>query len=171
MNKKNVIFILLGVAVLAGLMLWGKSNQASVPPPRAIQAQAGNSSASSLSATEKFYDFGTISMAKGNVSRVFRIENKTDKDINLESLTTSCMCTNAYIVKDASRRGPFGMPGHFAVPKANEIIRSGETRDIEVVYDPAAHGPAGVGPIDRFVYLVDSDGNTLQLEIKALVTP
>lgn len=179
MNKKNVTFVLLVTVVLVGLMLWGKNNQAIVSSPQSVQAEAGNSlvssgqnySALTLSAPERFYDFGTISMAEGKVSRVFKVNNSTKKDINLESLTTSCMCTAAYIVNGLSKRGPFGMPGHIAVPKANEVIKVGETREIEVVYDPAAHGPAGVGPIDRFVYLVDSAGNNIQLEIKAVVTP
>ena len=163
--------VLLGVVVLTGLMLWGKSNQASTPPSQSIQGGTANLSSPPLSVEEKLYDFGTISMSKGKASRVFKVNNVSAKDVNLESITTSCMCTVAYIVNDLSRKGPFGMPGHLAVPKANEIIKVGETRDIEIIYDPAAHGPAGVGPIDRFVYLVDSDGNMLQLEIKAVVTP
>ena len=64
------------------------------------------------------------------------------------------------------------MPGHSGfVPKANEVVKSGGTLDIEIVYDPNAHGPAGVGSIDRFVYLEDSDGGKLQFEIRANVTP
>ena len=81
------------------------------------------------------------------------------------------MCTNAYVVHGDSRQGPFGMPGMGYVPKANLLIKAGETKNIDVVYDPAAHGPAGVGFIDRFVYLGEADGGTLQLEIKAIVTP
>jgi hypothetical protein len=57
------------------------------------------------------------------------------------------------------------------VPKANELIKAGSSLDIEVVYDPAAHGPAGVGAVDRFVYLTEPNGGTLELEIKAVVTP
>ena len=63
------------------------------------------------------------------------------------------------------------MPGMGYVPPANETIKAGESRMIRVVYDPNAHGPAGVGRINRFVELVDSSGGTLGLEIKALVTP
>ena len=63
------------------------------------------------------------------------------------------------------------MPGMGFVPPANEVIKAGEIRAIRVVYDPNAHGPAGVGQIDRFVELTDSSGGAIQLEIKALVTP
>ena len=64
------------------------------------------------------------------------------------------------------------MPGHGgAVPKVNETIKAGESRNIEVVFDPNAHGPAGIGMIDRFVFIEDANGEKLQLEIKATVTP
>ena len=112
-------------------------------------------------------------MKDGKASKVFKVRNPGEEDINLEKVSTSCMCTNAYILMpDGEKKGPFGMPGHGGfVPKANEIVKAGEEREIEVVYDPNAHGPAGVGMIDRFVYLEDESGNKLELEIKANVTP
>ena len=112
------------------------------------------------------------SMAKGKVNYVFSVLNPTDKDIFVPSVTTSCMCTKANIIKpDGSRKGPFGMPSMGYVPRADETINPGQTMQVEAVYDPAAHGPAGVGSIDRFIYLEDSTGATLRLEIKANVTP
>ncbi len=110
-------------------------------------------------------------MAKGNVTHTFAVTNPTDKDILVKELVTSCMCTAAYIVEGNSKIGPFGMTGMGFAPKANMLIKAGETRNIDVVYDPNAHGPAGVGSIERFVNLTDANGGTLELEIKALVTP
>ena len=82
------------------------------------------------------------------------------------------MCTKAYFVRlNESKKGPFGMPGMGFVPKLNETIKAGQSAYIEAVYDPNAHGPAGVGMVDRFVYLEDENGNKLQFEIKANVTP
>ena len=81
------------------------------------------------------------------------------------------MCTNAYIVNGGRETGPFGMQGMGFVPPANELIKAGESRDIKVVYDPNAHGPSGVGAIDRYVFLTDEAAGKIQLEIKALVTP
>lgn len=150
---------------LFGLMWWGGQSQASLPSQEQTEAK------SALTSNKSLFEFGTISMAKGNVSTVFKVTNPTNKDINVESITTSCMCTKAFVLNGTSKKGPFGMPGHAVVPKANELIKAGETRDIEVVYDPAAHGPAGVGPIDRFIYLQDTSGSVLKLEIKATVTP
>lgn len=164
--KKNTIFILIIIALAVGLMWLGRKSQSASPS----QIPTGNTK-SSLTALETFYNFGTISMANGKVNKLFEITNSTGQEVNLERVITSCMCTAAYIVSANGEKGPFGMPGHLPVPKANEILKAGETRTIKVVYDPAAHGPAGVGPIDRFIYLTDSSGGTLELEIKALVTP
>ena len=111
-------------------------------------------------------------MKNGNVTKEFTVTNPTNQDITVSTMLTSCMCTTAFIVKpDGSTKGPFGMAGMGYVPPANEIIKAEESRVIRVVYDPNAHGPAGVGRIDRFVMLTDSEGGTLELEIKALVTP
>jgi hypothetical protein len=64
------------------------------------------------------------------------------------------------------------MPGHGGpVGRANEIIKAGQSLNIKVVYDPNAHGPAGVGAIDRFIELTEENGGKTQLEIKAVVTP
>jgi hypothetical protein len=165
---KNTIIVIFVTAVgLLGLMWWGAQNTTSGSP--LSQEQSGGESV--LVASEKLYDFGTISMSKGKVAHTFAVTNPTDKDILVSDLTTSCMCTAAYIVEGNSRIGPFGMPGMGYAPKANMSIKAGETRNIDVVYDPNAHGPAGVGFIDRFVYLADTNGKTLELEIKAIATP
>lgn len=163
MNKTIIIGAVV-ILVLFGIMALGRPQQASVPNP----AQAATSV---LKTSENFHDFGTISMAKGLVNYPFTITNSTSEDITIDSVTTSCMCTSAYLVNGQSKKGPFGMPGMGYVPRANELVKAGETRTVDVVYNPAAHGPAGVGPIDRFVYVQDSKGGVVTFEIKAVVTP
>ena len=161
--NKVVIWVLIIAGIFSLLWLLGKNNASS---------SESKSIGTNLVAPETLYDFGTISMRNGNVSKVFEVINSTSEDIKVPSLTTSCMCTRAYFVEsDGSKSGPFGMPSMGFVPKLNKTIKAGQTADIEVVYDPNAHGPAGVGMIDRFVYLEDADGNRLQFEIKAVVTP
>ena len=165
MEMKRIIGpAIIGLAII-GLFVWGAQNRASLPESSASQESA-------LTVAETLYDFGTISMARGTVEKLFEVTNPTDRDITLQNLTTSCMCTTAFIVKADARRGPFGMPGHGgSVPRANEVVKAGETLKVAVVYDPNAHGPAGVGSVDRFVYLTDDTGGTLELEIKANITP
>ena len=164
---KYVLFVGILIIALGALLLYARpdgQNSAGV----SIRQEQGT-----LSADRAVHDFGTISMKNGNVSKTFTVANPTNEDIKISNLSSSCMCTNAYILNsDGSRKGPFGMPGHGgAATRANEIVKAGESIGIEVVYDPNAHGPAGVGMIDRFVYLEDENGNKLQFEIKANVTP
>lgn len=169
MKNKNIIIFVLVVAGMVGLMWWGKSVQ---KPVSANLGQNSNYLKGVLIAAETLYNFGTIRMADGNVSTIFKITNPTDKDVNLASIVTSCMCTVAYIESKNGEKGPFGMPGHGGpVARADEIIKAGESRGVKVVYDPNAHGPAGIGPVDRFITLTDADGGVLQLVIKALVRP
>lgn len=165
--KTIAIWVLVGGIFVGFLWMLSKS-QASSPTSKNL-----TESASQLTAAEMFYYFGTISMANGNVSKTFKVSNSTTKDILVKEISTSCMCTTAYIGSGDSKKGPYGMPGHgsSALTKANEKIGAGESRDVEVVFDPNAHGPAGVGTIDRLIYLTDASGSTLQLEIKAEVTP
>lgn len=167
--KKNLFSstIILTAILSLGLLWVGGKNQALTPVGAKITNQGGG-----LTTTKTTYDFGNISMADGLVRTRFIIQNTTDDDILVEGITTSCMCTSAYIIgPEGRKRGPYGMPGHYAVPKANETIEAKEKMTLEVVYDPNAHGPAGVGWIDRFVFLESDSGEVLQLEITANVTP
>ncbi|MBI2630907.1 DUF1573 domain-containing protein [Candidatus Nomurabacteria bacterium] len=182
MDKKTIISLIIIILGVAGLVWWSKSvdsKSLSATETKSHPARIA-SDTSVLTAEETFYDFGRISMKDGNVSKIFKVTNRGNTDVNLTNVSTSCMCTAAYILRDdGSKLGPFGMPGHGGTggmpghgnSKAGEIITAGESRNIEVVYDPNAHGPAGVGLIDRFIYLEDENGNKLELEIKASVMP
>lgn len=185
-KNKIIIFISVIILLLVGLFFFGKPNKnedgttgANNIPKSAQElanshtATTGNITANTLTAEETFYDFGTISMKNGNVSKVFKVTNSTSEDIKVPSVTTSCMCTTAYVIKeDGSRSRPYGMPGHGgAVPKANAVVKAGGSLDIEVVYDPNAHGPAGVGLIERAVFLEDENGNVIEFKFKVNVTP
>ena len=181
-KNKIIVFISIIAVLFIALFLFGKpsKNESSAIStksiPEGVQELANSHTAglnNALKASETFYDFGTISMKNGNVSKIFKVTNSTSEDIKVPSVTTSCMCTTAYIVKeDGSRSRPFGMPGHGgAVPKANAIVEDGGSLNIEIVYDPNAHGPAGVGIIERSVFLEDENNNVIEFKFKANVTP
>ena len=173
MKSNTISIVAVVLLIFLGLFIWGYAGKGGTTASVQGNSDSPGTPRSALTATEVFYDFGTISMKDGNVTKEFAVTNPTGENINVSTLVTSCMCTAAFIVlPDGSAKGPFGMPGHGgSVPPANEIIKAGESRTIRVVYDPNAHGPAGVGQIDRFITLTDSYGGTLELEIKALVTP
>lgn len=165
MKKIIIVFSLIALG-LVGLMFLGQNNQNN------ISNSSDSNLPSLLTPSEMMHDFGDISMQDGLVAYTFKIQNLSEQDVNLSKLYTSCMCTDAYLVRsDGNKIGPFGMEGMGFMPKINELIKAGESREVEVVYDPNAHGPAGVGMINRLVLLKDSSGGEIQLEIKANVTP
>jgi len=171
MKSKTVIIVLVVCAVFVGLLVWGYTRKGGTAA--SVQGVfSTKTSPSKLTASEMVYDFGTISMKNGKVAKIFKITNSTDKDVEINDIMTSCMCTTAFLETATGEKGPFGMVGHGGpMVQIDEIIKAGESRDVKVIYDPNAHGPAGVGQIDRFVTLTDAVGATLNLEIKAVVTP
>lgn len=125
-----------------------------------------------LTATESAYDFGTVSMKDGEVKHTYEIKNTSNEALTITKLYTSCMCTTAELTAGDQKTGPFGMQGHGgSIPDINVPLQAGQTAQIEVVFDPAAHGSAGVGDIKRSVY-VNTQGNpNFELTFKATVRP
>lgn len=139
------------------------------PVPSEQKLAVMNSSMLGIDSTS--YDFGTVSMAKGEVVHEFRINNTEAEEIKIGKIYTSCMCTTAQFIKGEIQKGPFGMAGHGYIPPVNESLKLDEEAIIRVVFDPAAHGPAGVGLIKRLVY-IESGGSIIgELEISANVIP
>lgn len=165
MNTKAIIGIFIGTIIVIGGLIWlGR------PTEQSTGSQA-NITESILKSSETIFDFGTISMTNGKVSHEFKITNGSAQLINISKIYTSCMCTAANFKLNEKIYGPFGMEGMGGITSANITLGPGESGSIEAIYDPNAHGPAGVGAIDRFVYVEDKNGGQLKLEIKAAVTP
>lgn len=169
MNQKIIVSVVLGVVVLGGLFWLGKSAQTDTNDTTLLGASVGDSGM--LVVTETAYDFGTISMKAGNVSRTFTIKNTSTAGVTIEKMYTSCMCTTALLRTGGKSFGPYGMPGHGSMPRIGRTLNAGEEAEVEVVFDPAAHGPAGVGKIARIVRIETDAGEPLELSFSAVVTP
>jgi hypothetical protein len=63
------------------------------------------------------------------------------------------------------------MPGHGSIPTFDQRLEPNQEASIEVEYDPNAHGPSGVGRIERSVIIEGRDGKLVTLNIIANVTP
>jgi len=165
------------IVILSGIYF---SSQKTSPQPKsgsqeqsaARQPAAGQpSGVRALASISPFYNFGKISMAAGNVSKVYWIKNISGDPLDITRLSTSCMCTVATLITPAGKKGPFGMPGHGPTPRLEEHLAPGESAQVEVVFDPAAHGPAGIGQTDRIVTIENDGGLPLELRFSAMVTP
>ena len=117
------------------------------------------------------FDFGEISMASGVVSFKAKLKNNGNESLIINKVYTSCMCTTAVINIKGQKSGPFGMPGHLSAGKANAIIGPGEKVIVKTIFDPAAHGPSGVGPIERQISVDAGAKEPIILGFKAVVTP
>ncbi|OGF61731.1 hypothetical protein A2926_02700 [Candidatus Giovannonibacteria bacterium RIFCSPLOWO2_01_FULL_44_40] len=175
MNQNKNIFLGAFVSLLIlGGMIW-LANKPAAPTNQEANVNAGNGI---ITAPESSFDFGSISMAAGNVSRKFKIKNSGTGNATINKIYTSCMCTVAtlevggdLLAGKAGKWGPFGMPGHGFIPNLKIKLAPGEEANMEVVFDPAAHGPAGVGKIERAVIIESDAGEPLELRFTALVTP
>ncbi len=162
--KKTIIGSVIAMFVLVGLV-W-------IARPGAGDTSAPSESTEALAVEgERNYDFGSISMAAGKVRYSFRVKNTWGTPVTIGKIYTSCMCTTAIFKMREKNFGPYGMPGHGALPNINQTINPNEEATVEVVFDPAAHGPAGVGRIERKVILENNTGRPVELQFTAIVTP
>ena len=167
MNQKlNLMLIIGSIAILAGIVVLAG-------------AFSGNSQNSSsiysngvLTAENNDYDFGTISMANGNVSYKFKLKNEGNEKIIIKKVYTSCMCTTAAILDESGKKlGDFGMPGHGGSSSAANIeVKNNESIVVEAVFDPTAHGPAGTGLAQRSVYIETNSQKSPKVELNFTAT-
>ncbi len=112
---------------------------------------------SAISVVENSYDFGDIDIFGGKVETVYTLKNEGTEDVVITSGYTSCMCTEG-IVGDLT----FGMHGN----SGNEVvIPAGGTETLRAIFDPLAHGPEGIGPIKRELFLETNSTATPEIKV------
>lgn len=147
MNNKFIIGLILASVFLLGGGIYILSST-SAP------AITASENTKAYVADPTSFDWGIIPMSKGNAIKTFSIQN-TGKDIlKLYNIKTSCHCTKAYVTIDGKDSPSFGMDSYSSwVGEA----APGKTATLIVVFDPAFHGTAGVGSINRFVSVETND--------------
>jgi hypothetical protein len=81
------------------------------------------------------------------------------------------MCTEATLVEGGERFGPFGMAGHGSIPEINRVVEPGGEVSVQAVFDPNAHGPAGIGRANRVISVLVGAQTVAKLKFTAYVTP
>ena len=164
-SKKFVVFAAIVFVAALGFVVFGKGGEEG-------EVKTPTQSASVLGALEKDFDFGAIAMKNGDVSKIFELENEGTEPILISKVYTSCMCTVAKITTaKGDTSGPYGMPGHGGgISKANVEIGAGETVKVEVIFNPAAHGPSGVGLANRTVFIETNSSQTPKVELNFTAT-
>lgn len=166
----SLIVLALVIAVIAAKPGTGPATATNAAPAAAPAGTAVRASVA-LKARETAFEFGSISMAAGKVTHRYWFRNEIATPVLIRRIYTSCMCTTATLVKAARVIGSYGMPGHGPVPDVNEMLAPGEAAYVDVVFDPAAHGPAGLGRTERVVTIEHGAGEPLQIGFTADVKP
>jgi archaellum component FlaG (FlaF/FlaG flagellin family) len=163
MNNKKLIIIIVIFTLLsiAGVVLAISKMTA--------QPAVNKTANAKISVAQTNHDWGEIKMNDGNVTKTFTIANTGSETLELFNVKTSCTCTTA-IFKDGDKTSPtFGM---HTTSNYIQTVEPGQSTQLEVIYDPAFHGPNGIGAITRQVTLETNDLSSPQLtfNLKALVT-
>ena len=112
-----------------------------------------------IEAATTHYDLGDVPIKGGIVTREYEIKNTTGSDLELIKIVTSCMCTKASVKAQSGETKFFAMEmGGDRNPFISLKIKKDETAKVTVRFDPAAHGPEGVGPFDRVISLYFDTG-------------
>ena len=168
-TKRIVLWSIIGLLILVGTFMLISANGNNETKKG---SETTTYSASAITSGESNFDFGTISMEDGPVSHNFKVTNDGTEPVQIGKIYTSCACTTAYIIDSSGEKyGKFGMPGHRGLrATADVVVQPGESVEVEAIFDPAFHGPSGVGLIDRSIYLETNSAKSPKLELRFRAT-
>ena len=154
--KKSIVFIIPAILILGGVAFGAsKINFGS--------SQEEGSGPAKIEINPKEYDAGTVSMAAGLVKKIYEIKNAGDRDLKISNMSTSCHCTTAILTVGDKASSEFGMNGSAFW---SQIISPGQTGFLEVIFDPAYHGPSGLGYAVRAVSFLTNDPKNKKAEVR-----
>jgi hypothetical protein len=151
-DKAIIYIVILSFAIL-GVGVYSVSRMESTP-----KIETSNKAKASIDTTN--YNWGDIKIDNGSVKKNFNIKNTGTEPLQLANIKTSCMCTTARITVSGEKSPAFGM--HSKSSWVGEI-KPAERAVLEVIFDPAFHGPSGIGPISREVIVETNDPNKPRL--------
>lgn len=158
-DKRLKNFIYLAIFLTAGLIVFGVVSSG--------QNGGGKAGAPNIEANPAEYNAGVVSMKNGLVKYTYKIKNSGDGDLKINGIWTSCMCTTASLKVGDKKSPEFGMPGHQAnFVGWSEVMPPGAEGDLEVIFDPNAHGPEAVGEAIREIYISSNDSDSSQTKVR-----
>lgn len=153
MQNKTLIF---GSIVTLGLLIGGVFLLSEQKQETPLKANAKTD----VAVEKTTHDWGEIDLNGGDVEKTFEITNSGTEDLILTNVVTSCMCTTAQLILEDETSPYFGM---HTKSSYKLLVPPGKTAQLKVVFDPAYHGPSGVGPITRQVSVETNDPDKPEL--------
>lgn len=154
--NKLIITISILTLIILGLGVWLLSK-----PTAGSQLVTSVSGGGKAEVPVTSFDWGTINYGGGDATAEFTISNPGAGILSLAEVSTSCMCTTAQIIINDQKSPFFGM--HQKSSWIGQIPPGGEAK-LKVVFDPAFHGPSGVGSVTRQIVIETSDPDHPKLE-------
>jgi hypothetical protein len=118
-----------------------------------------------ISFDKQRYNFGDVSQRNGVVYVDFIIKNNGSKDLIINNMDSSCMCTTAKLIVDGRESPEFGMSMHGNPRGWYDTIPPGKTAILRVFYDPNKHKDLK-GPVTRFITIFSNDPINFQTKIR-----
>ncbi len=156
MNDKKIITGVVVISVF--LVVIGVYASTKISTPAAVDAKKEGV----IVKTEtKQFDFGTVKIDSGEIVATYQIKNEGSDTLKLFNISTSCMCTYAQLFNGTETSPRFGMgkPSSYVMD-----VAPGQTAELKAVFDPAFHGPNGVGDISRKIIVSTNDAKNGRLE-------
>ncbi|MDD5415652.1 MAG: DUF1573 domain-containing protein [Candidatus Daviesbacteria bacterium] len=150
--------IIIGLIVFTLLLLGGGIYVLSISSAPVKITSSQNAKAA---VDQKTFDWGNIPINGGNVTKTFTIKNTGTDVLKLIGVKTSCTCTKAQVVIDGKTSPYFSM--HATSSWVGEVA-PGKEAQLTVIFDPAFHGPTGVGPTERLISVETNDIQNPKLE-------
>ena len=152
MNLFVKIFVASAVALLLGLAIFSPS------PSKFSDIKYTKEAVASVA--DQTYDWGTADIKEGNLVAEFKITNSGTQELKLFDVKTSCTCTTAQLVSKTAKSPIYSMHSGISyvmglAPNKDALLR--------VIYDPAFHGPSGVGMIERTVTVRTNDSKNKKM--------
>jgi hypothetical protein len=142
-----VISVLVGALVLIGGGVY-LSEKASQP------SQVEKNTQARLAVNNQSYNWGNIPINGGDVEATFVIKNEGADTLQLFNISTSCTCTKAWLQNENEKSPEFGM---HTQSRYVMNLSAGESTELRVIFDPAFHGPGGVGSMTRQIMMETND--------------
>lgn len=153
-NNKLVIIILVSVLALVVVSSY-VTNKFRTPEG----VEASENARVEFGETRK--DRGEVKINQGLLVTDFLIKNVGSDPLILYDVSTSCMCTVATIEIDGVSSPEFKMGERSSY---TAMVLPGGTATVKLIFDPAFHGPNGVGPVTRQVMMRTNDSSQPKLE-------
>ena len=148
-DKKIILGIILITILILGGGMFLLTKSSSAPSQTVTLSQNAK-----VEALEKTFDWGVIKYSGDKATKTFIIKNTGSDPLKLYNVKTSCHCTKAYVAINGIESPKFGMD---SLSSWTGEVAPGQEAKLTAVFDPAFHGPQGVGPINRFVLIETND--------------